>query len=167
MFTKKKLWIGLGFILVLIIFIAVWSVFKVSSFEYAYENKGAFEQLDALMNTKKYADDIEGVGYKVDSYYLDMNKRVINLIIDKQPEIMVSAPHDEGIDYRIVSNEGGKEKVISIRCNKEMELDVYSAHETGKRNIDIPISKTEANRYLEKSVEATQTMLERVYNGIK
>ena len=40
-------------------------------------NKGnEFEQLDRLMNTTRYAEQIRKAGYQVDDYYLNMMDRI-------------------------------------------------------------------------------------------
>ncbi|MGX7112158.1 hypothetical protein [Gemella cuniculi] len=58
-------------------------------------NKGnEFEQLDRLMNTTRYAEQIRKAGYQVDNYDLKMMDRIPKLEITGEKKIIIESPTD-------------------------------------------------------------------------
>lgn len=156
-YTRKKI-----IAVVLLIFIGISSILFYlwqTSFKRAYEHGTMYEQLDALMNTKRYAKDVEKAGYSVDEYYLKMNGRITKIEVNSNPEITVSAPSKSiseiSIQVRIYSNPEEQEdsQFVLINCNKHMEITQTS--ET--------LTKGEYADLLNLTKEKTREMLDKVY----
>ena len=55
-------------------------------------NKGnEFEQLDRLMNTTRYAEQVRKAGYQVDDYDLEMMDRIPRLEITGEKDIVIQS----------------------------------------------------------------------------
>lgn len=63
-------------------------------------NKGnEFEQLDRLMNTTRYAEQVRKAGYQVDDYDLEMMDRIPRLEITGEKDIVIQSPVEGGKIY--------------------------------------------------------------------
>ncbi|WP_167629776.1 hypothetical protein [Listeria valentina] len=169
MSNRKKIFLGIPCIIIVIIVVSIFIYAKVSGYPYVYNNshKNRYSKVETLMSTSKYADEVEKAGYKVDHYYLKMNKRIVSLKIKNNPRITISAPANNKIDYDIIMHNGSnnKETIISLTVNKSGKLTYYdgSVFEKGKETLDYKISRIEADQYLQECNKATDKMLTKVY----
>lgn len=63
-------------------------------------NKGnEFEQLDRLMNTTRYAEQVRKAGYQVDDYDLEMMDRIPRLELTGEKDIVIQSPVERGKIY--------------------------------------------------------------------
>ena len=63
-------------------------------------NKGnEYEQLDRLMNTTRYAEQVRKAGYQVDDYDLQMMDRIPRLELTGEKDIVIQSPVEEGEIY--------------------------------------------------------------------
>ena len=63
-------------------------------------NKGnEFEQLDRLMNTTRYAEQVRKAGYQVDDYDLEMMDRIPRLELTGEKDIVIQSPVEGGKVY--------------------------------------------------------------------
>ena len=63
-------------------------------------NKGnEVQQLDRLMNTTRYADQVRKAGYQVDDYDLQMMDRIPRLELTGEKDIVIQSPVEEGEIY--------------------------------------------------------------------
>lgn len=63
-------------------------------------NKGnEFEQLDRLMNTTRYAEQVRKAGYQVDDYDLEMMDRIPRLELIGKKDIVIQSPVERGKIY--------------------------------------------------------------------
>ena len=63
-------------------------------------NKGnEYEQLDRLMNTTRYAEQVRKAGYEVDDYDLKMMDRIPRLELTREKDIVIQSPVEEGEIY--------------------------------------------------------------------
>ena len=62
-------------------------------------NKGnEFEQLDRLMNTTRYAEQVRKAGYEVDDYNLKMMDRIPKLETKGEAKIIILSPSEKELD---------------------------------------------------------------------
>ena len=80
-------------------------------------NKGnEIEQLDRLMNTTRYAEQIRKAGYQVDDYDLKMMDRVPKLKTSGENQFIILSPTEESLDiYSETYNE-------YVEFDKDMNL---------------------------------------------
>ena len=80
-------------------------------------NKGnEFEQLDRLMNTTRYAEQIRKAGYQVDDYDLKIMDRVTKLKTSGENQFIILSPAEGSLDiYSETYNE-------YIKFDKDMNL---------------------------------------------
>lgn len=80
-------------------------------------NKGnEFEQLDKLMNTTRYAEQIRKAGYQVNDYDLEIMDRVPKLKTSGENQLIILSPTEESLDiYSETYNE-------YIEFDKDMNL---------------------------------------------
>ena len=63
-------------------------------------NKGnEFKQLDRLMNTTRYAEQVRKAGYQVDDYDLEMMDRIPRLELTGEKDIVIQSPVEGGKIY--------------------------------------------------------------------
>ena len=63
-------------------------------------NKGnEYKQLDRLMNTTRYAEQVRKAGYQVDDYDLQMMDRIPRLELTGEKDIVIQSPVEEGEIY--------------------------------------------------------------------
>ena len=63
-------------------------------------NKGnEYKQLDRLMNTTRYAEQVRKAGYEVDDYGLKMMDRIPRLELTGEKDIVIQSPVEEGEIY--------------------------------------------------------------------
>ena len=63
-------------------------------------NKGnEVQQLDRLMNTTRYAEQVRKAGYQVDDYDLQMMDRIPRLELTGEKDIVIQSPVEEGEIY--------------------------------------------------------------------
>ena len=96
---NKKIKITLSIVSVLTIIVAYCILMppKVLTRE---NNKGnEYEQLDRLMNTTRYAEQVRKAGYQVDDYDLQMMDRIPRLELTGEKDIVIQSPVEEGEIY--------------------------------------------------------------------
>ena len=120
-------------------------------------NKGnEFEQLDRLMNTTKYAEQIRKAGYQVDDYDLKMMDRVPKLKTSGENQFIILSPIEESLDiYSETYNE-------YVEFDKDMNLKDGIFLEDGKHR---SLNDDEKEYYKKMIVEKINKLLDDVYKG--
>ncbi|MGT2930032.1 hypothetical protein ACVR1G_07375 [Streptococcus dentasini] len=121
-----------------------WHRYQSSAFQRAYEQGNAYEQLNSLMNTTRYAKEVRKAGYSVDDYGLKMNERIDNLTTKTTPAVVISVPTKSGIDTAISLKENER---FRLEFNSEMKLVSILYYKDGKYLLNNEISKEEQEKY--------------------
>ena len=120
-------------------------------------NKGnEVQQLDRLMNTTRYAEQIRKAGYQVDDYDLKMMDRVPKLKTSGENQFIILSPTEESLDiYSETYNE-------YVEFDKDMNLKDGILSEDGKHR---SLNDDEKEYYKKMIVEKINKLLDDVYKG--
>ena len=125
-------------------------------------NKGnEVQQLDRLMNTTRYADQVRKAGYQVDDYDLKMMDRIPRLELTGEKDIVIQSPV-----------EGGK---IYVYMDKYTKLIIFDKNMTIvgsniKQDKDIPsreLKEEEKPKYEQEIKQEINKLLDDVYKAGK
>ena len=158
---NKKIKITLFIVSVLTIIVAYCTLMppKVLTRE---NNKGnEYKQLDRLMNTTRYAEQVRKAGYQVDDYDLQMMDRIPRLELTGEKDIVIQSPVEEGEIYVYMDK---YTKLIIF--DKNMNI-VGSNIKQGK---DIPsrdLTEEEKPKYEKEIKQEINKLLDDVYNAGK
>ena len=125
-------------------------------------NKGnEYKQLDRLMNTTRYAEQVRKAGYQVDDYDLQMMDRIPRLELTGEKDIVIQSPV-----------EGGK---IYVYMDKYTKLIIFDKNmnivgSNVKQDKDTPsrdLTEEEKTKYEKEVKEEINKLLDDVYNAGK
>ena len=125
-------------------------------------NKGnEYKQLDRLMNTTRYADQVRKAGYQVDDYDLKMMDRIPRLELTGEKDIVIQSPV-----------EGGK---IYVYMDKYTKLIIFDKNmnivgSNIKQDKDIPsreLKEEEKPKYEQEIKQEINKLLDDVYKAGK
>ena len=92
---NKKIKIALSIVSILTMIITSYCILMPPKVLTRENNKGnEFEQLDKLMNTTRYAEQIRKAGYQVDDYDLKMMDRIPKLGTKGETKFIIQLPTD-------------------------------------------------------------------------
>ena len=104
-------------------------------------NKGnEFEQLDRLMNTTRYVEQVRKAGYQVDDYDLKMTDRIPELKTLRKNKLSIESPTDKTIH---IFTDGNHDLII---FNKDMTI-TGSVVNQGKDKPSRKLTEEEKNKY--------------------
>ena len=160
MLNKKiKITLFIGSVLTIIVAYCTLMPPKVLTRE---NNKGnEYKQLDRLMNTTRYAEQVRKAGYQVDDYDLQMMDRIPRLELTGEKDIVIQSPVEEGEIYVYMDK---YTKLIIF--DKNMNI-VGSNIKQGK---DIPsrdLTEEEKPKYEKEIKQEINKLLDDVYNAGK
>ena len=122
-------------------------------------NKGnEFEQLDRLMNTTKYAEQIRKAGYQVDDYDLKMMDRIPELKTLGKNKLSIESPIDKTIH---IFTDGNHDLII---FNKDMNI-TGSVMNQGKYKPSRKLTEEEKSKYEKEIKQEINKLLDDVYKG--
>ena len=122
-------------------------------------NKGnEFEQLDRLMNTTRYAEQIRKAGYQVDDYDLKMMDRIPELKTLGKNKLSIESPTDKTI--HIFTDEN----YDLIIFNKDMTI-TGSVINQGKDKPSRKLTEEEKNKYEKEIKQEINKLLDDVYKA--
>jgi len=122
-------------------------------------NKGnEFEQLDRLMNTTKYAEQIRKAGYQVDDYDLKMTDRIPELKTLGKNKLSIESPTDKTIH---IFTDGNHDLII---FNKDMTI-TGSVVNQGKDKPSRKLTEEEKNKYEKEIKQEINKLLDDVYKA--
>ena len=120
-------------------------------------NKGnEFEQLDRLMNTTRYAEQIRKAGYQVDDYDLKMMDRIPELKTLGKNKLSIESPTDKTI--HIFTDEN----YDLIIFNKDMNIN-GSAIDQGRDKSSRMATEEEKSKYEKEIKQEINKLLDDVY----
>jgi len=125
-------------------------------------NKGnEFEQLDRLMNTTRYAEQVRKAGYQVDDYDLEMMDRIPKLETKGEANIIILSPANDRKLYIYLDD---RSKLIIF--DKNMNI-VSSVIDQGKEKPSRKLTKEEKTKYEKEIKQEINKLLDDVYKAGK
>ena len=125
-------------------------------------NKGnEYKQLDRLMNTTRYAEQVRKAGYQVDDYDLQMMDRIPRLELPGEKDIVIQSPVEEGEIYVYMDK---YTKLIIF--DKNMNI-VGSNVKQDKDTPSRDLTEEEKTKYEKEVKEEINKLLDDVYNAGK
>ena len=158
---NKKIKITLSIVSVLTIIVAYCILMppKVLTRE---NNKGnEYKQLDRLMNTTRYAEQVRKAGYQVDDYDLQMMDRIPRLELTGEKDIVIQSPVEGGEIYVYMDK---YTKLIIF--DKNMNI-VGSNVKQDKDTPSRDLTEEEKTKYEKEVKEEINKLLDDVYNAGK
>lgn len=156
---NKKIKITLSIVSILTIIIISYCILMPPKVLTRENNKGnEFEQLDRLMNTTKYAEQIRKAGYQVDDYDLKMMDRIPELKTLGKNKLSIESPTDKTIH---IFTDGNHDLII---FNKDMTI-TGSVVNQGKDKPSRKLTEEEKNKYEKEIKQEINKLLDDVYKA--
>ena len=125
-------------------------------------NKGnEYEQLDRLMNTTRYAEQVRKAGYQVDDYDLEMMDRIPKLETKGEANIIILSPANDRKLYTYLDD---RSKLIIF--DKNMNI-VSSVIDQGKEKPSRKLTEEEKIKYEKEIKQEINKLLDDVYKAGK
>ena len=125
-------------------------------------NKGnEFEQLDRLMNTTRYAEQVRKAGYEVDDYDLKIMDRIPKLETKGKVKVIILSPDSDGKLYTYLDD---RSKFIVFDGNMNI---VDSVIKQGKDKPRRELTEEEKPKYEKEVKEEINKLLDDVYKAGK
>ncbi len=122
-------------------------------------NKGnEFQQLDRLMNTTMYAEQIRKAGYQVDDYDLQMMDRIPKLETKGEAKIIILSPSKKELDIYMDK----RTKLIILDENMNI---IRSNIDQGNENPSRKLTEEEKPKYEKEIKEEINKLLADVYKA--
>ena len=124
-------------------------------------NKGnEFEQLDRLMNTTRYAEQVRKAGYEVDDYDLKMMDRIPKLETKGEAKIIILSPSEKELDIYMDK----RNKLIILDENMNI---IRSNIDQGKEKPSRKLTEEEKPKYEKEIKQEINKLLNDVYKAGK
>ena len=124
-------------------------------------NKGnEFEQLDRLMNTTRYAEQVRKAGYEVDDYDLKMMDRIPKLETKGEAKIIILSPSEKELDIYMDK----RTKLIILDENMNI---IRSNIDQDKEKPSRKLTEEEKPKYEKEIKQEINKLLDDVYNAGK
>ena len=125
-------------------------------------NKGnEFEQLDRLMNTTRYADQVRKAGYQVGDYYLKMMERIPKLETKGEMKFEILSPTKLKNIYVYTSMSGYRNLIV---FDKNMNI-VDSVINQDKDKPSRELTEEEKTKYEKEIKQEINKLLDDVYKA--
>ena len=122
-------------------------------------NKGnEYEQLDRLMNTTRYAEQVRKAGYEVDDYDLQMMDRIPVLETKGKNKLSIESPMDKTIHINT------EEDLNLIIFNKDMTI-TGSVISQGEDKPSRKLTEEEKSKYEKEIKQEINKLLDDVYKA--
>ena len=156
---NKKIKIALSIVSILTMIITSYCILMPPKVLTRENNKGnEFEQLDKLMNTTRYAEQIRKAGYQVDDYDLKMMDRIPELKTLGKNKLSIESPTDKTIH---IFTDGNHDLII---FNKDMTI-TGSVINQGKDKPSRKLTEEEKSRYEKEIKQEINELLDDVYKA--
>ena len=124
-------------------------------------NKGnEYAQLDRLMNTTRYAEQVRKAGYQVDDYDLEMMDRIPKLETKGEAKIIILSPSEKELDIYMDK----RTKLIILDGNMNI---IRSNIDQGKEKPSRKLTEEEKPKYEKEVKEEINKLLDDVYKAGK
>ena len=124
-------------------------------------NKGnEFKQLDRLMNTTRYAEQVRKAGYEVDDYDLKMMDRIPKLETKGEAKIIILSPSEKELDIYMDK----RTKLIILDENMNI---IRSNIDQGKEKPSRKLTEEEKPKYKKEIKQEINKLLDDVYKAGK
>ncbi|WP_099221606.1 hypothetical protein [Listeria costaricensis] len=141
--------------------------YNYNAFKRAYEDGNLYEQLDACMNTTRYADDIEKLGYPVDKFDLKMNQRVSNIRIPlkNQAYMILSVPMSEQFQITIYLDDGNTIHTYYDTSVKIKDVSIGNTTKTNEPDVSDQVIQQEEEESLAAAKKFTADLYHELYEN--
>ena len=124
-------------------------------------NKGnEFKQLDRLMNTTRYAEQVRKAGYEVDDYDLKIMDRIPKLETKGEAKIIILSPSEKELDIYM------DKRTKLIILDKNMNI-IRSNIDQGKEKPSRKLTEEEKPKYEKEIKQEINKLLDDVYKAGK
>jgi len=124
-------------------------------------NKGnEYEQLDRLMNTTRYAEQVRKAGYQVDDYDLQMMERIPKLETKGEAKIIILSTSEKELDIYMDK----RTKLIVLDENMNI---IRSNIDQGKEKPSRKLTEEEKPKYEKEIKQEINKLLDDVYKAGK
>lgn len=122
-------------------------------------NKGnEYEQLDRLMNTTRYAEQVRKAGYQVDDYDLEMMDRIPVLETKGETKIIILSPSEKELNVYM------DDRSKAIIFDENMNV-IRSNIDQGKDKPSRKLTEEEKSKYEKEIKEEINKLLDDVYKA--
>ena len=122
-------------------------------------NKGnEYKQLDRLMNTTRYAEQVRKAGYEVDDYDLQMMDRIPKLETKGEAKIIILSPSEKELDIYM------DKRTKLIILDEKMNI-IRSNIDQGKEKPSRKLTEEEKPKYEKEVKEEINKLLDDVYKA--
>ena len=157
---NKKIKISLSIVSILTMIIISYCILTPPKVLTRENNKGnEFEQLDRLMNTTRYAEQIRKAGYQVDDYDLKMMERIPKLETKGETKFIIQSPTNSKKIYVYIN--GYRNLII---FNRDMSI-IDSAIDQGRDKSSRLATEEEKNKYEKEIKQEINKLLDDVYKA--
>lgn len=163
MLSKKKFRLLLLFLFLACSILGVnwyYRKYQDEAFKRAYEHGNIYEQLDSLMNTTRYVDDVRKAGYKVDDWGIIWNHRIDSLNTHTTPVVEISVPQKEGVEIWVTYS---SEEIFILNYNTKMKIRKVSYTKEKNILLNKEIPKEVYDKNVKFSKKAVSDLLKDVY----
>ena len=157
---NKKIKIGLSIVSILTMIITSYCILMPPKVLTRENNKGnEFEQLDKLMNTTRYAEQIRKAGYQVDDYDLKMMDRIPKLETKGETKFIIQSPTNTKEIFVYINGYRNR-----ISFDKDMNIN-GSATDQGSDKGSRLATEEEKNKYEKEIKQEINKLLDDVYKA--
>ena len=158
---NKKIKISLFIVAVLTIIVTCYLLIPLKVLTRENNKGNEIEQLDRLMNTTRYAEQVRKAGYEVDDYDLKIMDRIPKLETKGKVKVIILSPDDDGKLYTYLDD---RSKFIIF--DKNMNI-VSSVIDQDKEKPRRELTEEEKPKYEKEVKEEINKLLDDVYKAGK
>ena len=156
---NKKIKITLSIVSILTMIIISYCILMPPKVLTRENNKGnEIQQLDRLMNTTRYAEQVRRAGYQVDDYDLKIMDRIPRLETKGEVKIIILSPSEKELDIYMDK----RTKLIILDENMNI---IRSNIDQGKEKASRKLTEEERPKYEKEVKEEINKLLDDVYKA--
>ena len=134
-------------------------------FKRAHEQGTTYEQLDVLMNSKRYVKAVRKAGYDVDSSDVFMYNRILYLTTNDIPAVTIRSTEDDNlfiVTFEVTEN--NQKENVYFQLDKDFKVTYQSVEDENGNDINITSSQQE--KLLKVVKKELKTMLKTIYESM-
>ena len=160
---SKRLLVAVALIGITVCSAVGYYAYRQNDFRRVYKQGTIFEQLDALMNSKRYAKVIKEAGYEVDKLDYTMYNRILTLTTTGTPAITIESSSDSSAFFVTFETTLDNQQV-SVYFELDNEFDI--AHQTIRdaSGNDVTITTEQQTELLNLVKKEVKKLIKKVYH---
>ena len=139
--------------------------YRYNDFKRAYEQGTTYEQLDVLMNGKRYVKAVREAGYDIDSSDVFMYNRILYLTTNDIPAVTIRSTEDDNlfiVTFEVIEN--NQKENVYFQLDKDFKVTYQSVEDENGNDINITSSQQE--KLLKVVKKELKTMLKTIYESM-